>query len=1158
MKLKLLTCLLVLLAGVPLMAAPPAGKSAPSAALSVDNESFIGANRIYMFVTNHGNFGRDLAGVFGNDYGTYFPYTSVADIRAGRTQSPYYAGGLWVGAVDSVTGDTLVEVSEYSSEYVPGPSLDGDFQTDRPEFKVYKLFRDSLASNPNADYTNWPWDQGAPVAYVYDVDTTVVPWDSTLVDSVPGRIGDQMTWTVYNDFDPEQHDNNNGETEPLGLDIKQTIFAFERTNGALANIVFLRWQVYNTGDRTLEDCFFSVWSDPDLGTAGDDLVGCDTLLDLAYTYNATNRDNKYAGAVPPIVPSVGIDFFQGPLVFTGVDTDTAKMWGQDWPGYTNMGLYSFNKYINGTDPDNYAESYQYMLGLDPKNGAIPFINPTTGQITRFVMSGDPVTGDGWLDDAPDDRRHMQTVGPVTFRPGDSTEILAALIVGQGGDRLSSITVMKGIDAYAQKLYDLDFVPPEPPARPVVTLHEMEGEISLSWTDTSEVDPGDYNFQGYTLWQGESGSGPWTVIATWDLVDEYTGGMVDTVFVPDAGQPLPVSQRAVANTGLNYSYTFTRDQVSGNLLWDVTEYYFKVSAFAWGTTFKGSPVTAGDHFLESETIVTAIPQAPQAGYTPQMAPHTDVEVTHTGPSQGTVTVEVLDPMELTGHDYEVTFSTYVDTTYADEEFWTVNTLTDTCEWVQETDTLPDPDSTYWIPVLCIDSILDSIVTHASIVDVPYWDLTDLTLDSVILSRQLNQSGDNEYFVVDGFLCKVAGPLPGIRFFDCVANGAGPIDPPEGAAAPWGTPEALFPVRVDPNDPNDDGRPTEAQQVGPAEWLIHTFDDGGSNGGGTRSSYSAWIERTFRGDQDRLDRMGAYDWEWRFTGDNANPGVNGGYGWDAFNIGNSYWVPFELWRVGIATPEDPSDDVRLIPWVLGDVQGDGSNDNLIFDLSQYGSALDATCVDGCEHSVSGGDNDPYTDAVYWRLPVDDSPGEAGYNAFEAGMIADPLNWPGDEPPVFDRTVLVNWNGGILPPFNQDLPEQGTVFRIVTFKPNTPLDVFTFSTDGVVYAASENALDAIKAVPNPFYLYGPYDPAVGNYQIKFHHLPQECSITIYNLAGDFIRRIDKNDDTPFATWNLQSDNRIPVASGIYIYVVDAPGFGTKIGKLAVFYEDEVLTVY
>lgn len=1153
MKLKLLTCLLVLLVGVPLMAAPPARKSAQSAALNVDNVSFIAANRILMFVTNHGNFGRDLGGVFGNDYGTYFPYTSDEDIRAGKTVSPFYAGGIWIGAVDSATGDTLAVVSEYSSEYVPGPSLDGYFQTDRTAFKVYKLFKDSLGSNPNLDYTNWPYDQGAP--WSYDVDTSVVPWDSTIV---PGRIGDQMCWTVFNDYDTAQHDNNNGNTVPLGLDIKQTIFAFERTSGALGNIVFLKWQIYNTGGKTLSNCFISLWSDPDNGTAGNDLVGCDAALGLGYTYNATNQDDKYAAAIPPIVPAVGLDFFQGPLVFTDNDADTAKMWGQKWPGYTNMSLYSFNKYINGTDPDNYAETYQYMLGLDPKNGAIPFIDPTTGLESRFVMSGDPVARTGWLDDTPDDRRMMLTTGPITFRPGDSTEIVAALVVGQGGDYLSSITVMKGIDAYAQKLYDLDFQPPEPPAKPVVTVHNNSEDITLSWTDTSEVDPGDYEFQGYTLWQGQSASGPWIEIATWDLVDGYVGGMIDTVFVPNAGQPLPVSMRGVSNSGLNYSYTFTRDMVTGNRLYDVNKYYFKVSAFAWGLDFKGSPVTAGDHFLESEAVVTAIPQAPPAGYTLPTEPHSDLEVTHaTGASQGSVTVEVLEPLALTGHDYSVTFGSFLDTVASveDEEFWSPTVVgPDTCEWVEETDTLPDPDSTYWVAVLCRDSTLDSVVTHydTAVVEVASWDLNDLTLGTTVLSNQTNQVADdvheNDYFVTDGFICKVTGPAPGINFFDCVANAAGPIDPPEGAAAGFSDPP--FPVRLDPNDPADDGRPTEAQQVGPAEWLIHTFDNGGTNGGGTRGAYDAFVDRTFRADPARLARLGSYDWEMRFTAD-------GGYGWDAFNTGNATTVPFEIWRTGISTPDDPSDDVRLIPWILGDVTGDGSGDNFVFDLSQYGGS-GTTCHDGCEHSVSGGDNDPYTDAVYWRLPEDDSPGEAGYNAFEAGMISDPVNWPGNDAPVMDRTVLVNWNGGIEPPFNQDMPEEGTVFRIVTYKSNTPADTFTFTAPAPVYAEDEEGLDAIKAVPNPFYLYGPYDPAVGNYQIKFHHLPEVCTISIYNLAGDFISRIDKNDDTPFATWNLQSDSRIPVASGIYIYVVDAPGFGTKIGKLAVFYEQEVLTIY
>jgi len=237
-------------------------------------------------------------------------------------------------------------------------------------------------------------------------------------------------------------------------------------------------------------------------------------------------------------------------------------------------------------------------------------------------------------------------------------------------------------------------------------------------------------------------------------------------------------------------------------------------------------------------------------------------------------------------------------------------------------------------------------------------------------------------------------------------------------------------------------------------------------------------------------------------------------------------------------------------------------LEFDLSQYGSATSdpVTCHDGCEHSISGADNDPYTDLVYWRIAPSAVPGDADYQTFATAMQTDPAGWGGAELPILDRTVLCIWNGGVTPPFLAEVPETGTTFRITTFKPNALVDVFTFTAEAPREFANEDALDAIKAVPNPFYMFGPYDPAAGNYQIKFHHLPRVCSISIYNLAGDFISRIDKDgsDESGIATWNLQSDNRIPVASGIYIYVVDAPGFGQKIGKMAVFYEDEVLTIY
>ena len=125
-------------------------------------------------------------------------------------------------------------------------------------------------------------------------------------------------------------------------------------------------------------------------------------------------------------------------------------------------------------------------------------------------------------------------------------------------------------------------------------------------------------------------------------------------------------------------------------------------------------------------------------------------------------------------------------------------------------------------------------------------------------------------------------------------------------------------------------------------------------------------------------------------------------------------------------------------------------------------------------------------------------------------------------------------------------------------TPADTFTFTNPPPSFTTSESDLSEIKAVPNPFYLYGGYDPSPGSYAIRFHHLPQECEIRIFNLAGDLVRTIQKDRDDALAEWDVLTEQGLPVASGIYIYVVEAPGFGTQTGKMAVFVEDEVLRIY
>ncbi|MDH4157477.1 MAG: hypothetical protein OEW00_09420 [candidate division Zixibacteria bacterium] len=130
---------------------------------SFDKGKYIDPNYILMFVTNYGGFGRDLAGIFGNGYGTYYPYSGTEAIISGvNIKSPMYTAGLWLGG--KVDGQVRVAVAEYGSEYTPGPMADSSFQPDINPFRTYKLYSDSLASNPNYDYNHWPVSQGAPVS----------------------------------------------------------------------------------------------------------------------------------------------------------------------------------------------------------------------------------------------------------------------------------------------------------------------------------------------------------------------------------------------------------------------------------------------------------------------------------------------------------------------------------------------------------------------------------------------------------------------------------------------------------------------------------------------------------------------------------------------------------------------------------------------------------------------------------------------------------------------------------------------------------------------------------------------------------------------------------------------------------------------------------
>jgi hypothetical protein len=130
-----------------------------------------------------------------------------------------------------------------------------------------------------------------------------------------------------------------------------------------------------------------------------------------------------------------------------------------------------------------------------------------------------------------------------------------------------------------------------------------------------------------------------------------------------------------------------------------------------------------------------------------------------------------------------------------------------------------------------------------------------------------------------------------------------------------------------------------------------------------------------------------------------------------------------------------------------------------------------------------------------------------------------------------------------------------------PNTVNDVYELMAPSAPAYSVETAksdLELVNAVPNPYFGASPLEKEITEAFITFTRLPKECTIRIFTVAGDLIRTLKKNDDSPYLRWDLRNEAGVPVASGIYIVHVEAPGIGSKVLKVVVFQREERLRYF
>ena len=142
--------------------------------------------------------------------------------------------------------------------------------------------------------------------------------------------------------------------------------------------------------------------------------------------------------------------------------------------------------------------------------------------------------------------------------------------------------------------------------------------------------------------------------------------------------------------------------------------------------------------------------------------------------------------------------------------------------------------------------------------------------------------------------------------------------------------------------------------------------------------------------------------------------------------------------------------------------------------------------------------------------------------------------------------------------EIPEAGDVYLMETTKPFTSDDVIRFKVEGneMVDTIEENALDNIYVVPDPYVAVNSLEArnillsGRGERRIDFRNLPQECTIRIFTMSGRQVKVLhhSSTQDQSIESWNLQTDDGLDVSFGVYIYHVEAPGIGEKIGRFAI----------
>lgn len=404
---------------------------------------------------------------------------------------------------------------------------------------------------------------------------------------------DQDSYCVYDDA--------NNQRGALGVRVIQTGYTYGLKN--IQNIIFFVYQIVTTGTKTLDDLYFGLYADIDIGNVSggvpeyaDDKFGVDRSKNFLYFYDdgiSTEWPDGKTGYF-------GVALLQTPKV-NGVELGMTDMHYNLYNDDKDQDTIQYGIYSSAASLFNSSDQSRYFhLG---SNTGLHFDDPNT-----LPPGGDDIVGNIGS-------------GPYKLVPGDTLTFVTAILAGN--DSADIFTTY----AEAFKVFQNNFEAAKPPASPTLSAVAGDKRVTLFWDDKSESSrdsySGQYDFEGYRLYRSVDKGINWELLADYDIINEI--GL---------------------DKGLKYSYI---DSTVTNGI----EYWFTITAFDRGDSGLVSLESGRGKVPGVKNLAVVVPRSNALGRVPVSLD----SVYHIGSGKSNYLMTVIPPdiPSLGNNVYDVAFT-----------------------------------------------------------------------------------------------------------------------------------------------------------------------------------------------------------------------------------------------------------------------------------------------------------------------------------------------------------------------------------------------------------------------------------------------------------------------------------------------------------------------